>query len=220
MWVGELRFKTTVNSLAFAPNGRTLYCGDGLGYVTAWDLRARTSRDLFRRPSTAPNYRSVHWLWPTPDGRLLIQDQHRLVDALHPDAGPVLDPGSGERGYFRYLLPDGRRAAKVDPDNDSRVDWWDLETGLRVPVPGPYGEISDVYWHDLLPDGVTAWTYACPRSADYQDLSELSLWDVRTGERVGELMGPGVRRGPRDYSFIQIDADARTLALARKQTVW
>src|SRR5215831_3399342 len=99
MWVGELPAKTAVvTALAFAPGGRALYTADNLGSVLARGLR---------------------WLWPTPDGRrLLIQDEHRLIDALHAEAGPLLDPGSGERGYWTYLFPDGRTAVKGDPDRD------------------------------------------------------------------------------------------------------
>src|SRR5262249_48092432 len=106
-----------------------------------------------------------------------------------------------------------------DPDNDDRVDWWDLETGLRVPVPGPLGQVTNVLYHDLLPDGVTAWTYASLR-ADWQDVSELTPWDGRPGGRGGDLAGPGVRPSPRDSSWIQLGADSRTLALARDRTMW
>src|SRR5262245_58945377 len=104
MWVGELMKRASVRSLAFAPDARTLYSGDTQGHVIAWDLSSRTSRVLFRRPSNALHYRGVHWLLPTPDGRLLVQDLHRLIDALHPQTSVVIDPGRDELGGFAYLL--------------------------------------------------------------------------------------------------------------------
>jgi WD40 repeat protein len=229
MWIGELPARVaTISALAFAPHSRTLYSGDSQGYVLAWDLSGRTYRILFRRPfdRAHPGHRHVHWLWPTSDGRLLVQDQQRVIDALHPDAGPLFDPGPGEMGYFRYLFPDGRRAAKLDPDEDYRLDWWDLETGLRLPVPGPLGQATNIGWHTLLPDGVTLLTHACSRRTKrwgpQEYLHEVTLWDVRTGERVGNLTGPGLP--PSTEGFVRwgptLSADGRWLGFARDKTIW
>src|SRR5262245_20179410 len=119
MWAGDLPdSKATISALAFAPDDRTLYTGDSEGYVLAWDLAARTHRVLLGRSKQRRGYRTVHWLWPTADGRLLVHDEHRLIDALRPDAGPVFDVGAGEWGRFDYLFPDGRRAAKLDHDDE------------------------------------------------------------------------------------------------------
>lgn len=213
MWVGELPMKgATVRSLAFAPDNRVLYTGDTQGHVIAWDLSSRTNQVLFRRPFDAYyRHRRVHWLWPTLDGRLLVQDGHRLIDALHPEAVTVLDPGAGELGAFLYLFPDGRRAAKVDPGDRWRLDWWDLQTGERVPVPGPLGRQEDVAWHALLPDGTLltcAW-----RRGDYQVRYDVSLWDLETGERIAEVPMAPVERSPivGAYEGPCLSPDGRTL---------
>src|SRR5262249_32378978 len=145
---------------------------------------------LYRLPFTAQGYRTVSWLWPTADGRLLVQHEHLLIDALRPEAAPVLDPGEGERGQYRFVFPDGRRASKVDPDANWTVDWWDLQTGLRLSVPGPLAQARNVLWHTLLPDGVTLLTYVSSTKPDGQHFIEQALWDARTGERLGELTPP------------------------------
>src|SRR5262249_30812293 len=151
MWAGDLPdAKANVSVLAFAPDNRTLYTGDSEGYVLAWDLAARTHRVLLGRSKRARGSRGVYWLWPTADGRLLTYDEHRVIDALRRDAGPVFDVGSGEWGAFQYLFPDGRRAAKLDPDADWRLDWWDLETNLRLRAPGPFGRLTRLSWPAFL----------------------------------------------------------------------
>jgi WD40 repeat protein len=209
MWVAQLPARaSSVYTLAFAPDGRTLYSGDGQGYVLAWDLAGRTHRVLFRLPYSVN--RIVGWLWPSPDGsRLLVQDDFLLRNALDPDV-PLLNPGPGERGWWKYMLPDGRRVAKTDPDRGWRLDWWDVDTGLRVPVPAPMGGATNLTFHALLADGVTLLTYSGTRR-------ETALWDVRTGERLGVLP-----RSPENvYPYhLWLSPDGGTFALARENQLW
>src|SRR5262249_21983696 len=134
VWVGEHPVsRANITVLAYAPDSRTLYTGDNKGYIIAWDLAARTHRVLLRRTTRLTRLPGVIWLCPTPDGsRLLYQDGPLLRDALQPEAPPLLDPMPGGRGRFDYMLPDGRRVAKLEGDADWRLNWWDVSTGQQV----------------------------------------------------------------------------------------
>jgi WD40 repeat protein len=109
----------------------------------------------------------------------------------------------------------------VDPDSDSRVDWWDLEAGLRLPVPGPLGQATNVFWHALLSDGVTVVTCARHWKKGRGFTNELTLWEVGTGERIGELAltGPGLWP-PEGILFPHLSSDGRWLAFGHDRTLW
>jgi WD40 repeat protein len=211
MWVCELPDRrTNINVLALAPDGRALYSGDSHGHVLAWDLSTRKHQLVFHRPRAARQYNMVYWLGPTPDGaRLLAHDFHGLIDALHPEAGPLLVPGPDERCYFGYLLPDGRRVSGLDYTPEWRVGWWDLDTGMRVRVPGALGRYSPVAWHALLPDGETLVTYGWYWK-NHAVTNELFLWDLRTGRQRAQVWMAGSSGSPRQLP--QLSPDGRTLA--------
>src|SRR6516165_5798107 len=100
MWVSELPVKASVYVLAFSPDNRTLYSGDGQGHALAWDLSARTYQVLHRLPYRQGGQVLSRLLLSADGCRLLIQEGHRLIDALRPEAGAVLDPGPGEMGWY------------------------------------------------------------------------------------------------------------------------
>src|SRR5262245_52562781 len=135
MWIQEIP-TGEVTAVVYSPDGRTLYTGDGQGGVRAWDLVTRKSRELYRRARPNNGNRGVYELWPTPDGsRLMVPDEPNPIDALHPDAGPLLTiPKTRYRVDCRYMLPDGRRVMSVEPE--WRVGLWDIETGKKLKVPG------------------------------------------------------------------------------------
>jgi WD40 repeat protein len=216
MWVGELPAKASVYVLAFSPDNRTLYSGDGQGYALAWDLAARTYRTLHRLPYR-PGGQPLARLLLGADGSLLIQDGHRLIDALRPDAGAVLDPGPGELGWFLCLSPDGRRAGKTDPDRNYGVDWWDLEAGLRLPMPEPLGSAQNVSWQALLPDGRGLATYGWGWQ-NHRFRYELALWDLHTGERLARAAVPE-KASTYGFESPRLSPDGRTVAVARGSTV-
>jgi WD40 repeat protein len=192
MWVGQLPATSSVWALVYSPDGRTLYSGDLQGYVLAWDVATRSHRVLFRRSKLDEEmkHRGVNWLWLSRDGsRLLVNDTHQLFDALHPEGGPVLDVGDGGPDRIRLIFPDGRRAAQASPDTQWRMEWWCLETALSEEVPGPLGRATKLVWQALLPDGVTLLT--CKAGFGRGGPDELTLWDVCSGEPIGELPSPG-----------------------------
>src|SRR6476620_10560445 len=104
MWVGKVP-GGAVTALAFAPGGRTLYSGDMQGRVFAWDLGSQSRRELYRRAEPKTGNRGVHHLWPTSDGlHLYLSDARHLLDAFHPEDGPVLTPPEDSWGWWKYLL--------------------------------------------------------------------------------------------------------------------
>jgi WD40 repeat protein len=209
MWVGKLPEKrASVLTAVFAPDGRTLYTGDNKGWVRAWDVVTRTHRNLFRRSESTASDRGVYHLWPTPDGsRLLVSDQRALWDALRPGGGsPLLTAPKESWGWWKYLLPDGKRFISCEPEY--RLALWDLETGQRLKIPGTLGKASHITHYDLLPDGVTLLTF-------HTSTSSLPLWDFRTGRRVGEL-APS-KRGINPCS---LSKDGGTFVVGRDTQLW
>lgn len=208
MWVGTLPDKkAVVNVLTFAPDGHTLYTGDSAGRVLAWDVDTRAARELFRRPEPANGNRGVHDLWLTRDGaRLLVNDDRRLIDAFRPEAKPLFTAAKDSWAWWKYLLPDGRRITSVEPE--WRLALWDVTTGERLPVPGELGAARDLTYHALLADGTTFLTYNAMSN-------ELGLWNIGTGEKVGELTprGSGIRA-------TALSPDTTTFVVGRDMELW
>ena len=202
MWIQKLP-SGSVTALAYSPDGRTLYTGSTTGRVFAWNLATRTHTELYRR---ATGSSGVYYLWPTPTGRLLIREGRTLLDALAPASGPLIVPGPDDWGDWRYVLPDGLRAISCEPE--WRIGLWDVETGQRLPVPGPLGDALHITHHELLPDGVTFLTFDSNSNA-------LALWNFRTGEPLGALTP--------NHQYISpsvLAPDGTTFAVGRNKMLW
>jgi WD40 repeat protein len=195
MWLQPISStRASVTALAFSPDGQTLYVGDEKGFVIAWDLPTKTSRDLRR------SAHGVYNLWPLADGsRLLVQDRGHLYNALESDSKPLL------MSDFRHVTPDGR-ALSIGVRALARL--WDIESGQLIPLPGQLGKTTNITFHRFLPDGVTLLTY-CSQSND------LTLWDTRNGEIVGTLApsGSGIRAA-------ELSADGNMFAVGRQSSLW
>lgn len=205
MWVGSLpNARGAVTKLAFAPDGRALYSGDMEGRILAWDIATHERKLLFRKPPVEAGNRGVWELWPTTNGRVLFSQGGALLDALDPDRGPLVSPPNGR--WWKYVFPDGSRA--VSNEENYSMGLWSTATGKQLKVPGALGAATGITHYDLLPDGSTLLTYGYGGA-------ELTLWNVRTGKRLGEFdkVGSGIRP-------CAIAADGSAFAVGRDALVW
>lgn len=183
MWIGTLPrvpAGNTVTALAFSADARTLYTGDAHGYVRAWDLARHTHSRVFRRREGG-GYRHILDFHQAPDGsRLFVDEGGRLVDALDPGRGAVVECGAGY-GPRWHLLPGGRRALCNGPGD--RLALWDLGTGRRLKLPPAVARLQGVGDARVLPGETTLLTF---RYCTIEKRT-LELWDLRTGGRFGHL---------------------------------
>src|SRR6266545_965396 len=96
-----------VNHLAYAPDGRTLYALDSSGALTAWDVAARTNRNV---ASTS--------LWAIPIGRGIypLADGQRIV-RLDTKWATVFDVNTGqELGGVKRLTDHPSGLRNVTPE--------------------------------------------------------------------------------------------------------
>ncbi len=213
MWIGTLPPKPASNSvtaLAFSPDGRTLYTGDQAGFVLAWDLAKRASRELMRLPDEGATGRSVSQLLPTPDGgHLFVEDHGRLMDALAPGDGAVLDSGNGNYGCAWSLVPGRRQVMGYSYGN--QLTLWDLDKRAKLKVPGPLANKQGIWFKQLLSDGKTLLTYRRGK----KEAEVLQLWAFGTGKLIGNLSP-----SPTDLYPCDVSPDASAVAVVRQGQLW
>ncbi|MEU1520081.1 helix-turn-helix domain-containing protein [Streptomyces sp. NPDC005811] len=181
-----------VNSVAFAPDGRTLATGSSDGTVMLRRLADRRTTATFRMPGRV---RSVAF---SPDGRTLA--------ATSTDAPVRLWGTAGHR--VRLVLPastTGARAVTFDPRGrtlavagaDGTVQLWASDTGRRVAsFAGHTGQVDAVAY---APDGRTLASAGADRT--------VRLWDTAGDRR------PVVLRGHTDEVYgVAFAPDGRSLA--------
>lgn len=202
---------TTIESLVFSPDGRTLAAGWHAGLVSLWDL----TRPGDARPVGAPLSLDCpdvfsHRVTFSPTG-------HTLAAACDDDAGTIslwdlTDPARPDRrhtvktGHSVGTLafsPDGRTLAAGS--SDSKVHLWkgadtDRPSRLGKPLTGPAQPVMSVAFS---PDGTTL----AAGSADHT----IHLWNVTRPTAIGLLGRP--LTGPGDaVTDVAFSPDSRTLA--------
>jgi WD40 repeat protein len=192
----------SVASVAFAPDGKTVYAGGVDGTLIGWD--PRTGKEVRR---VGADLRYPLALCFTPDGKTVAANLGPTIRLIDLASGADRFPELSNRGQVQHtaITPDGRVAVTVD---SRHVHVWDPATGREVRrlalEPGHL-----LNWIRLTADG---------RTLIFSDIEELlkqqiklRAWDLTSGKELRCLEWE-LRKGGR---LLDLASDGKTLACAR-----
>jgi hypothetical protein len=140
-----------VEQLAYAPDGRTLYTRDTSGWITAWDIAARTKKRLFQLAPDKPERYNVGGMFTADAGRYLVVqviDYARVWDVANNVLLPDL-PGGCARGRMKPARS-GSAVYCIPTTDPATIASFDLATGQ----PGPTLDASEpLVDFDFTPGG-------------------------------------------------------------------
>jgi serine/threonine protein kinase/WD40 repeat protein len=197
------------NSVAFAPDGKTLAASNSDGYTYIWDA----ATGIVTATLADPNGSSVTSVAFAPDGKTLATGDSAGYTCLWDIATKTVtaklsDPNSGSSGSTTGVTsvafaPDGRALAFANKSGHTYL--WNpiAKTGIAT-LADPSGD--PVHSVTFAPDSATL--------ATGNELGTIYLWDTATGKMAATLPNP---RGSSTSGFIYSLAftpDGKTLAAA------
>ncbi len=213
----ELRVMTGheiwVRTVAVGPDGRRAVSGAQDGAMLVWDLETGEAIRQIGRSQA-----SVRALAVTPDGRRVIAADSFdgkstwIWELERPDAPVGRLLGHEASVPSVDVSADGTRA--VTGSFDGTVRLWDLESGARnKPLlrtfAGHVGADGRPVWVNAVafhPDGRRV------VSGGYDD--RVRLWDLESGEQVGELLGH-----TSDVYHLEVSGDGRVISTSADSTI-
>jgi WD40 repeat protein/serine/threonine protein kinase len=178
---------STVNSVAYSPDGTQLAAGLDSGLVTLWD--ARTGQHRF---SLAGHTQPVSSVAYSPDGTLIVSGS-RGSDRGRPLPGELKIWNAESGRELLTLSPAGQvRCVCFTPNGDcvaagmkNGVALWTVPSGeLRLTIRDPLGEVNSVACSS---DGKRLAAGGGHGSND--DTAQLTIWDLSSGQMLFDLGG-------------------------------
>ena len=175
-----------VNSVAIAPDGKTIVTGNTDGTTRLWETSAGTQLQVFGKPSpytgNANEWQStwVNRVTYSPDGNtILTGDAQGVVHLWDISSGSELHTFQGHSGAITSLAfsPDGKTILTGGEDRTARL--WDATTGDPISIfTGHTGAVSSVAFS---PDGRMILTGSADATA--------RLWDIATKTQLQVYAG-------------------------------
>ena len=184
---------SSVTSVSFSPDGRTLASGSYDNTIRLWDVVTGQST------STLPGHASaVHSVNFSPDGKTLASGSFdRTIRLWNVATGQTASTLSGHASAVHSVnfSPDGKTLASGS--DDGTIWLWNVATGQTTStLPGHASAVCSV---SFSPDGKTL--------ASGSDDKTIRLWDVATGQTIFTLLGHSWR-----VASVSFSPDGRTLA--------
>ncbi|MDY7078996.1 MAG: WD40 repeat domain-containing protein [Chloroflexota bacterium] len=204
-----LKSTSSVYSVAFSFDGRTLAWGSGDGTVELRDV-AR-SRRLHQLKGHLGEVNCVAF---SPDGRTLASDSDNTVLLWDVASGRKVRQLRGHTHVVQSVAfsPDGRLLASASGDKTVRL--WNVAGGAAVQVRRLEGHTESVWSVAFSPDGRLL------ASGSYD--KTVRLWDVSTALNTGVAQGREVHQlkdHPGGVNSVAFSPDGRVLASASSDTV-
>ncbi|MBR8827091.1 MAG: trypsin-like peptidase domain-containing protein [Gomphosphaeria aponina SAG 52.96 = DSM 107014] len=171
-WRGHFQ---AVNSVAIAPDGKTLATGSDDHTIKIWDL---TTNKLIRTLTGHKN--AVTTLTFTPDNQTLASGSwDQTIKLWHYQTGQLLHTLAGHSALVSSLAITPNGKILVSGSKDTTIILWDLNSGKLINI--LYGHSFSVLSVAISPDGQTL----ASGSGD----GTISFWNLSTGKLTNTVRG-------------------------------
>ncbi|YAF96148.1 MAG: WD40 repeat domain-containing protein [Nodularia sp. CChRGM 3473] len=182
--------ESSVKSVSFSPDGKTLASGSHDNTIKLWDVETGTEILTLKGQSSV---KSVSF---SPDGKTLASGSHdNTIKLWDVETGTEILTLKGHEFwvYSVSFSPDGKTLASGSHDNTIKL--WDVETGTEILTLKGQSSVHSV---SFSPDGKTL--------ASGSHDNTIKLWNVETGTEIRTLKGQswGYR--------VSFSPDSKTLA--------